>query len=335
MVTARTFLLRLRRIIASGALSLWTAQVVLGGCCDLPRAYRSPACDPAWGYHQTCWRQFPPLEPCSGWGDYCPACQPDGVCPETWQQNSAVGQVLPPIQNHAVPGNPLPPSGAPMPAYPPGQPFIVPGPPQYGSVPGGMTIPPQHYGQPPGAPMPTPGAPHGFPQNVPPNQTPVNPRPVNPTPVHPRPVDPGPSGQTPRNPMPANPAPFNPVAPQPMDEGRLPQPMPLPDQSGYRPQNNMRPASFQGNQLPVHPASAVQATGAPVPQGYAPTAVPWTGVEVPTAKPSLSDKISNGALKFRSIFRSSSDDVTFCPPVQPQPVQPEPKPSLWSRLTSW
>ncbi|MEZ6122950.1 MAG: hypothetical protein R3C49_07215 [Planctomycetaceae bacterium] len=46
--------------------------------CDPMRPFYSPACEPAWGYHETCWRRFPQMESCNGWGDYCPACQADG-----------------------------------------------------------------------------------------------------------------------------------------------------------------------------------------------------------------------------------------------------------------
>lgn len=51
---------------------LWYPGVFCPGwCCDPPRAYCTPECHPTWGHHQTCWRQFPPLQPCCGWGEYC------------------------------------------------------------------------------------------------------------------------------------------------------------------------------------------------------------------------------------------------------------------------
>ncbi|MCA9085442.1 MAG: hypothetical protein KDA81_15375 [Planctomycetaceae bacterium] len=52
-----------------------------------PRAWTTPACEPAWGYHQTCWRRFPPVEPCPE-GSYCP----DGTC-NTCNQQSDMGPI--------------------------------------------------------------------------------------------------------------------------------------------------------------------------------------------------------------------------------------------------
>lgn len=46
-------------------------------CCEDKRAWVTPECHPTWGYHQQCWRKFPPLDPCPcpQTGDYCPSCQ--------------------------------------------------------------------------------------------------------------------------------------------------------------------------------------------------------------------------------------------------------------------
>lgn len=53
-----------------------SGQICCPGClCEKQRAYCTPECHPTWGYHQTCWRRFPPLQPCCGWGDFCPTCQ--------------------------------------------------------------------------------------------------------------------------------------------------------------------------------------------------------------------------------------------------------------------
>ena len=73
-------------VISVGAVGSATAGLFCNmQCCQQPRAYFSPACEPAWGYHQTCWRKFPELEPCSGWGDYCPSCTTDGGVTNAYQ----------------------------------------------------------------------------------------------------------------------------------------------------------------------------------------------------------------------------------------------------------
>ena len=60
-------------VISVGAVGSATAGLFCNmQCCQQPRAYFSPACEPAWGYHQTCWRKFPELEPCSGRGRLLP-----------------------------------------------------------------------------------------------------------------------------------------------------------------------------------------------------------------------------------------------------------------------
>lgn len=52
------------------------------------RAWTVPVCEPAWGYHQTCWRRFPPVEPCPG--SYCPACE-DGATGSQWPPGAYPG----------------------------------------------------------------------------------------------------------------------------------------------------------------------------------------------------------------------------------------------------
>jgi len=75
---------KLQKLAVVGALTLTSATSVSAGlfcnleCCRGQRDWYSPACEPAWGYHQTCWRKFPPVEPCSGWGDYCATCDTNG-----------------------------------------------------------------------------------------------------------------------------------------------------------------------------------------------------------------------------------------------------------------
>ena len=72
----------LKRIIhlaATGSIGLMIGgHAVTAGLfdkCDDERTKVSPACHPTFGYHQTCWRQFPPLPPCNS----CDTCQ-DGNC---------------------------------------------------------------------------------------------------------------------------------------------------------------------------------------------------------------------------------------------------------------
>ncbi len=75
---------KIQKLAAVGTLSLCAVGSASAGLfcnmelCQEQRAYYSPACEQGWGYHPTCWRKFPPVEPCSGWGDYCPSCQTDG-----------------------------------------------------------------------------------------------------------------------------------------------------------------------------------------------------------------------------------------------------------------
>ena len=67
------------KFVAASAL-LFASTSVADLCCNNNKRPRiSPACHPTWGYHQTCWRRFPCLEPCVGWGDMCDVCPPQGT----------------------------------------------------------------------------------------------------------------------------------------------------------------------------------------------------------------------------------------------------------------
>lgn len=134
-------------------------------CCRRqPRAYCTPECHPTWGYHQTCWRRFPPLQPCNNWGsgDYCPACQSGaaGVPAEAHTVRVLPGNpvggmmseqiVSPPI---AIPATPQSTPGF-GPVYPTPQPMVNGTPPQYFSptTPNPIPIPQPQSDLP--APMP-------------------------------------------------------------------------------------------------------------------------------------------------------------------------------------
>lgn len=76
---------QMTRFAAVGAMSLCLGQSAWAGlfCCGgNVRPYYSPACEPTWGYHQTCWRKFPPLQPCTDWGDHCAACTDGSGVPQ-------------------------------------------------------------------------------------------------------------------------------------------------------------------------------------------------------------------------------------------------------------
>lgn len=68
----------IRQLTATAAFGLLTATSQAGLFCDWncghKRPYCTPACHPTWGYHETCWRQFPPTKPCTDWGAHCSAC---------------------------------------------------------------------------------------------------------------------------------------------------------------------------------------------------------------------------------------------------------------------
>lgn len=62
----RPFLTQLRRSVAAGSITFVLCHTGVAGLMDSrpDHPVRSPACDPAWGYHPTCWTRFPPLPPC-------------------------------------------------------------------------------------------------------------------------------------------------------------------------------------------------------------------------------------------------------------------------------
>ena len=216
-------------------------------CCDPPRAYCIPSCHPTWGYHQTCWRRFPPLQPCPGQGDFCPTCENTAVPQVGTQQGAAVGtMMLPPMNGNAV-------------VHPaPGQGFVVPGKgavflPQ-GQVPGpaavipapAVVVPAPAAGQPVHQiPTPTPGI-----APVPDN----TPLPPNPAPLQPNRTNPPPNGPAP---LPVNPAP---LVPRPMNEQSLPQPaVGVPAQTYAVPQHTYTyPASFSGTPTTAYPVQTQQ-----------------------------------------------------------------------------
>lgn len=80
-----------KRLAATAALGLLTATSQAGLFCDWKvdhkRPYCSPACEPDWGYNETCWRQFPPTKPCTDWGAHCSTC-PTG---DTYQMQGGYG----------------------------------------------------------------------------------------------------------------------------------------------------------------------------------------------------------------------------------------------------
>lgn len=82
MATTNLYQRLLQKLAATAAVGLLTATSQAGLFCDWKvdhkRPYCSPACDQAWGYHDTCWRQFPPTEPCTDWGAHCAAYASDG-----------------------------------------------------------------------------------------------------------------------------------------------------------------------------------------------------------------------------------------------------------------
>ncbi len=61
------------RSAAAGSLLVISTGLACGGHLfrhDPDRPVVSPACHPAWGYHQTCWRRFAPVPPCDGCGSH-------------------------------------------------------------------------------------------------------------------------------------------------------------------------------------------------------------------------------------------------------------------------
>lgn len=98
---------RVLQFAAAGSVSLMIGGSTIAGLfhkCDKDeRCQINPACHPTYGYHQTCWRRFPPLPPCNNCescqtGQAAPLCQ-DGSCqPATTLQPPAI-----PLQPHPEP----------------------------------------------------------------------------------------------------------------------------------------------------------------------------------------------------------------------------------------
>ncbi len=67
---------RVIRFAAAGSFGLIVGTATAGLCRDdfEPNGV-NPSCHPTYGYHQTCWRQFPLLPPCN----VCQECRPDGA----------------------------------------------------------------------------------------------------------------------------------------------------------------------------------------------------------------------------------------------------------------
>ena len=171
---------KIQTLAAVGALSLCavsnTSAGLFCGCgAGQTRPYYSPACEPTWGYHQTCWRQFPPLEPCSGWGDYCPTCDAGGGIPI-----SADGYQN--VDGQLIPSSPYATQQFAQPQYAPQQspasPPVVPGTPMMIPQPGSNYATPMNPG--PGYPVPMNSAP-GF--GAPMGSSNVTPMPAAPQPI--------------------------------------------------------------------------------------------------------------------------------------------------------
>ena len=159
------------RIAATSALLLASTSMADLCCGREDRPQISPACHPTWGYHQTCWRRFPPLEPCVGWGDTCDVCPPQGSTVHPGQPvQGSVRVIRPQMQMH--PGMKM------------GQPPVILQPPRGGEtinqvLPGAIVIPQNQ------SPQPVPGiAPLPALQQRPapvrtPGTLPINPVPLN------------------------------------------------------------------------------------------------------------------------------------------------------------
>ncbi|APZ95108.1 hypothetical protein Fuma_04762 [Fuerstiella marisgermanici] len=348
MVTLRETIRTIRKLAFTGTISLLTANAAVAGLCcgDLPRAYYSPACEPAWGYHQTCWRRFPCLEPCTGWGDYCPTCErDDGVqYAGAWEEQPPVqGQIVPaaPLQGQYLQGVPMqgnvihqnggqqmapmsslqiPSAGGMQPApYSPPAGAV----PYYGGAPthGGPTAPPQGGA---GAPIPMNG------------NTPA----------------PGPeNGQRQMTPSPTNPYPSN-TTPMPMDEDVLPMPSAEDQTRIYQmPNGYTQQTSYKGYRGPTnyggHPIRQPQQVSQPAvqqqPQLYGGPQAGITGQQVPANGgwvqpqsnfiPGNHMPVNQGQGAAQGPFRSVSYGTPVQQPEQPAAAPVEVKRSLWSRLT--
>ena len=222
------------KFVATSAL-LFASTSVADLCCNNNKRPRiSPACHPTWGYHQTCWRRFPCLEPCVGWGDMCDVCPPQGtgVQPGRPVLQGPPRVIQPGLQVHPgiKLGQPpvilqLPGAGAPINQIPPDATVI----PQNQVPPHGD---PRVILQPPGAGAPINQIPPGaivIPQNQAPQPTRTTPVPAIQAPPH---GDP----------------PVLPVNPAPLNESALPAAPPLPQQS-FRYQRNSIQQTVHGQSI--------------------------------------------------------------------------------------
>lgn len=104
---------RIVQFAAVGSVGLIMGSSVTAGLKhdDGPdREQVNPACHPTFGYHQTCWRRFPPLPPC----DICQQCQP-GMTP-TYSHDGGSGQLTPLPLNYSSNSTPsMTPSPQPVP----------------------------------------------------------------------------------------------------------------------------------------------------------------------------------------------------------------------------
>ncbi|GAB5445004.1 MAG: hypothetical protein Fues2KO_53530 [Fuerstiella sp.] len=332
-------------------------------CCDPPRAYHTPECHPTWGYHQTCWRKFPPLQPCAHTGDYCPTggcptCGPNGATlPQNYAPTYSDGNVIydgqlplqvpqqnagmTPPQNFAVPTYPN--TVPPMPTH--GQPFMVPQQQQPAAAPTYPT---------PGTPQPIPSQDNSIPANPPvQNAPPQNsggdafaPNALQPLPLDPTPMDQNslpPAGQTSVLPgtygRPA--APVRPVARTMSSRTSSGLTAPMPPPAGAYPTAGGQPYAVQQpivNGLPQGQFMTSPQSGMVGPQGT--IVYPMNGEVV--ADPTMRQRVVGGLKHFRDeLFHKPNPEpvyrdtpATHVIPGQPNFGQPV-KSSLWSRVKPW
>lgn len=109
---------RVLQFAAAGSVSLMIGGSTVAGlfhkCEKDERCQINPACHPTYGYHQTCWRRFPPLPPCES----CESCQTGLAAPLCQDGNCQPGTIL---QPPAIPLQPQPdPTALPEPTMLPG-----------------------------------------------------------------------------------------------------------------------------------------------------------------------------------------------------------------------
>lgn len=291
-----------------------TSQATAGGfweCCDPPRAYCTPECHETWGYHQQCWRKFPPLTPCAGTGDFCPTC-PSGHSDAAWQNPAAAGY---------APGTVLYGGSPTTGPAPPATPLHIP---QQGPA----TLSPGVF---------TPG--HAPMQPVP-NQNFTIPQ------QQPATTDPGPPGAF--APEALQPLPLN---PSPMEESELPPAGQTPDQTAISPYSNgrqqlpVRPVTrSQTASGPSWDVPQPPHPGQPYLNGYPGTPVPGVhgnlayplpaGVSVES--PRMGQRVAQGLKHFRDeLFHKPNPEPVYRAP-QPVDAYGQPvKTSLWSRVKPW